>query len=365
MQTCSQTASGAYLLSAEGALPANRVSQKNTMELAQSYNCSNPRQKKLLKTIYEKVAIDQRYSVFSETPTDGQTFFDDFFKTRGPGTRERMLCFEKSAPDLAYLAAAKAMKTAIISRQDVGHLVSVSCTGFAAPGFDIAMIKSLGLLPSISRTHIGFMGCHGVFNALRVASALCKDQPGQDVLIASVELCSLHFRHGWNPREVLGNALFSDGAGAAVVSSRKRSAENWRIAAQGSFIIPNSEDAITWRVGDEGFEMTLSTKIRQLIKVFLGPWLKEWLEKQGFKIDEIRSWAVHPGGPGVLDSVEEGLNLPKDALKTSREILKLFGNMSSVTILFIFEEILRRKGGTPCLSLGFGPGMTIEAALFL
>jgi predicted naringenin-chalcone synthase len=354
-----------YLLSAEGALPANRVSQKNTMELTRSYNGSNPRQKKLLETIYEKVAIDHRYSVFSETLTDGQTFFDDFFKSCGPGTTERMLCFEKYAPGLASLAAAKAMKTAVISREDIGHLVSVSCTGFVAPGFDVAMIKSLSLLPSITRTNIGFMGCHGVFNALRVASALCNDQPGQDVLIASVELCSLHFRHGWNPREVLGNALFSDGAGAAVVSSRKRSPENWRIVAQGSFIIPDSEDAITWRVGDEGFEMTLSPKIRQLIKVFLGPWLKVWLTKQGFRIDEIRSWAVHPGGPGVLDSVEEGLGLPDDALKTSRKILKLFGNMSSVTVLFILEEILRRKGAKPCVSLGFGPGMTIEAALFL
>ncbi len=335
------------------------------MELARSHNCSTPRQNKLLKAIYEKVAIDQRYSVFSEVPVHGQTFFDDFFKAHAPGTGERMLCFEKHAPGLVHRAAAKAMETAAVSREDIGHLVSVSCTGLAAPGFDIAMIWSLGLSPSVSRTHVGFMGCHGVFNALRVASALCNDRPGQDALVASVELCSLHFRDGWDLREMLGNALFSDGAAAAVVSARKRSPEDWRIAAQGSFIVPDSEDAITWRVGDEGFEMTLSPKIRQLIKVFLGPWLKEWLAEQGLTMDRIRSWAVHPGGPGVLDSVEEGLNLPKDALRTSREILRSFGNMSSATVLFILEEFLRRKGGTPCLSLGFGPGMTIEAALFL
>ena len=354
-----------YLLSVEGALPDNRVSQKKTMELAQGHNCSDPRQRKLLKNVYGKVTIDERYSVFSEGPSNGHISFDDFFKDNGPGTKERMLCFEKHAPDLAHRAAQKAMKSAGISPGDIGHLVSVSCTGFAAPGFDIAIIRSLGLVPSISRTHVGFMGCHGALNALRVASAICKDEPGQDALVASVELCSLHYRHGWNLREVLANALFSDGAGAAVVSSRKRSPENWRIAAQSSFIIPDSEDTITWRVGDEGFEMSLSPKVRPLIQTFLGPWLKEWLAKEGLRIEEIRSWAVHPGGPGVLDSVEKGLCLPKDALKFSREILKSFGNMSSVTVLFILEEILRRKGGTPCLSLGFGPGLTIEAALFL
>ncbi len=354
-----------FLLSADGVLPSNRVSQKKTLELAQTQNNSNPRQKKFLKAVYDKVAIDERYSVFSEAFSSGQLAFDDFFKGDGPGTRERMLRFEECAPALAHLAARRAMNLAGTSREDIGHLISVSCTGFSAPGFDISLLKSLGLSPSVSRTHIGFMGCHGVFNGLRVASALCKDEPGQDALVASVELCSLHYHRGLKSREVLGNALFSDGAGAAVVSSRKQPMESWRIAAQGSFIVPDSEDAITWRVGDAGFEMGLSPRIRGLIKSFLGPWLRGWLAKEGLKADEIRSWAVHPGGPGVLDAVEESLCLEENALEISRETLRSFGNMSSATLLFILREIMRRKGVTPCVALGFGPGLTIEAALFL
>ena len=355
-----------FLLSADGVLPSNRVSQKKALELAQAQNNSSPRQKKFLKAVYGKVAVDERYSVFSEALSNGQIAFDDFFKGDGPGTKERMLHFEKCAPALAHLAARRAMNLAGTSREDIGHLVSVSCTGFNAPGFDISLLKSLDLSPSVSRTHVGFMGCHGVFNGLRVASALCKDEPGQDALVASVELCSLHYRHGLKSREVLlGNALFSDGAGAAVVSSRKRPRESWRIAAQSSFVVPHSQDAITWRVGDAGFEMGLSPRIRGLIKDSLGPWLGGWLAKEGLKSNEIRSWAAHPGGPGVLDAVQESLGLEENALEISRQTLRSFGNMSSVTLLFILREIMRRKGATPCVALGFGPGLTIEAALFL
>ena len=352
-----------YLLSAEWALPGRRVSQKKALALAQAQNSLNLRQKKLLKIVYQKVGVEARYSVLSQDRAANQVAFGDFFVGEGPGTQERMLIFEKYAPKLAHVAAKKAIQAAQVSSEGIGHLVSVSCTGFNAPGFDLSILKSLSLDLSVSRTHVGFMGCHGVFNALRVASGL--HQPGQDVLVCSVELCSLHYRHGSDVRRVLGNSLFSDGAGAAIVSSEKRSLGAWRIAAQGSTIIADSQDAITWRIGDVGFEMSLSQKIRTLIQQNLRAWLETWLAKENIKFSEIRSWAVHPGGPGVLDAVETSLGLSPQALKCSRDVLRSYGNMSSATILFILHEMMRRKDGTPCVALGFGPGLTIEAALFL
>ena len=355
--------SSSYLLSAEGALPGKRVSQKKALSLAQAQNSSNARQKKLLKVVYEKVGIEARHSVLTQGPAVNQVAFNDFFVGTGPGTQERMLQFETCAPKLAHAAAEKAILAAGISSKNISHLVSVSCTGFAAPGFDISILKSLNLDPSVSRTHIGFMGCHGVFNALRVASALNK--PGQDVLVCSVELCSLHYRHGVDIRKVLGNSLFSDGAGAAIVSSVRHSPWNWRIAAQGSFIIPGTEDAIEWHIGNSGFEMGLSPKIRSLIQTHLRDWLERWLGRNNMKLQDVRSWAVHPGGPGVLDAVEKSIGLSKQSLKYSRNVLRSFGNMSSATILFILNEIMREGGPTPCVALGFGPGLTIEAALFL
>lgn len=352
-----------YLLSAEGALPGKRVSQKKTLELAQAQNASNVRQKKLLKAVYEKVGIEARYSVLSQGPRIDRIAFKDFFVGNGPGTQLRMQRFEACAPKLAHAASKKAIRSAGIPPKNIGHLVSVSCTGFASPGFDISIMKSLDFDPSVSRTHIGFMGCHGVFNALRVASALSK--PSQDVLVCSVELCSLHYRAGGDIREVLGNSLFSDGAGAAIVSSAKRQSGDWRIASQSSFIIPDSQDAIEWRIGDLGFLMGLSPKIRRLIKDHLRAWLERWLARENMKLKDVRSWAVHPGGPGVLDAVEQSLDLSRKELRYSRNILKSFGNMSSATILFILNKIMREKSATPCVALGFGPGLTIEAALFL
>lgn len=353
----------AYLLSAQGVLPGKSVSQEKTLELVQTQNSSDAREKKLLKTVYGKVGIDTRYSVLSQSPAAGEIAFNEFFEGEGPGTRERMRRFEACAPELAHAASLKALQAAGVSAETIRHLVSVSCTGFTAPGFDISIIQSLHLNPSTSRTHVGFMGCHGVFNALRVAAAL--SEPDQDALVCSVELCSLHYRHGGDIRKVLGNSLFSDGAGAAVVSSSKKSPESWRIAAQGSFIIPDTLDAIQWRIGDTGFEMELSPKIPSLIKTHLRSWLEQWLVQENIQMKDIRSWAVHPGGPGVLDAVEAGLDLPKQALQYSRGALRSSGNMSSATIVFIFHELMRRKKATPCVALGFGPGLTIEAALFL
>ncbi len=105
--------------------------------------------------------------------------------------------------------------------------------------------------------------------------------------------------------------------------------------------------------------------IPQFIKENLRAWLEAWLAKENMVLKDIRSWAVHPGGPGVLDAVEESMSMPKESLKYSRNILKSFGNMSSATILFILHGMMRRKAATPCVALGFGPGLTIEAVLFL
>jgi len=352
-----------YLISAEGVTPGRRVPQQKTLALALAQNSLDTRQKRLFKAAYGKVGVETRYSVLSQGKAAGQTAFNEFFLGKGPGTEERMLQFEAHAPKLAHDASKKAIQASGVSSKKIAHLVSVSCTGFAAPGFDISILRSLGLDPSASRTHIGFMGCHGVFNALRVASAL--NGPGRDVLVCSVELCSLHYRHGRNIRKVLGNSLFSDGAAAAIISSTKNSPDNWLIAAQGSFVIPVTEEAIQWRIGDLGFEMGLSPMIPQFIKENLRAWLEAWLAKENMVLKDIRSWAVHPGGPGVLDAVEESMSMPKESLKYSRNILKSFGNMSSATILFILHGMMRRKAATPCVALGFGPGLTIEAVLFL
>ncbi len=185
------------------------------------------------------------------------------------------------------------------------------------------------------------------------------------MLLGSGELCSLHYYCGWDPQKVIANALFADGA-AAVIGARSEEPgeERWRLVASGSGLIPDSRDAMSWTIGDHGFGMTLSRKVPELIRVHLRPWLAPWLSKQRLTVTDVASWAVHPGGPKIVEAVEEALHLDRQASADSRAVLAEHGNMSSPTLLFIVQRLRQRGAPRPCVALGFGPGLTVEAALF-
>jgi len=162
----------------------------------------------------------------------------------------------------------------------------------------------------------------------------------------------------------VANALFADGAAAVVgKQSQSSSGEQWELVASGSTVVPDSEEMMSWRIGDHGFEMTLSPQIPDLIKARLRPWLENWLAGQGIRIEEVGSWAIHPGGPRILTAVADAVGFEEEKLAPSREILSEFGNMSSPTVLFILQRLQAAQAARPCVMLGFGPGLTIEAAL--
>jgi predicted naringenin-chalcone synthase len=118
-----------------------------------------------------------------------------------------------------------------------------------------------------------------------------------------------------------------------------------------------------WRVGNHGFEMTLSTDLPNLIQEKLRPWLDAWLDGHGLSIEDIGSWAIHPGGPRIVSSVAAAADLKQDAIAASQEVLAQFGNMSSPTILFILRQLRQADAPRPCVAIAFGPGITVEAAL--
>jgi predicted naringenin-chalcone synthase len=234
---------------------------------------------------------------------------------------------------------------------------------------DVALMERLGLPPTAQRVHVGFMGCHGAVNGLRVAGAMAAADPAARVLLCCVELCSLHYAYDGDPQRIVANTLFADGAAAAVLAGpdggtgygEERSP--WRLAATGSRVFPGSRDAMTWRIGDHGFEMTLSPRVPALIRENLRPWLDGWLESHGLRVEEVGSWALHPGGPRVLAAVAEALNLGGGAVRPSRQVLEEHGNMSSPTVLFILQSLGEEQAARPCVVLAFGPGLTAEAAL--
>ncbi|MCA9296902.1 MAG: type III polyketide synthase, partial [Phycisphaerales bacterium] len=320
---------------------------------------------RILTTAYRRTGIETRHTLFdgpeSETRFPPAILRDD----AGPTTGDRMQLYAQHAGALAHDACAMALHHATISPEAITHLISVSCTGFIAPGVDVQLIHALGLPAGTPRTAIGFMGCHGALNGLRIARALVDADPSAVVLMCCVELCSLHFAYGWNPERIVANALFADGAGAVIVAGPDAPvhapAAAWTIVSDATEILPDTTDPMSWTIGDHGFEMTLSPTVPDRIHNALPSFLTRWLGDD-IDIAAINAWAVHPGGPRILDAVEASLELPPAALDISRTILRTCGNVSSVTLLLILHAMTDANVAGPLLMLAFGPGLTIEAA---
>lgn len=351
------------------AQPDRSIAQPAAAEIAKAFVGGGERKDRALEVLFKRTRVNTRGSVILEGGNGSdpeQSFYwpaagpDD----RGPGTGRRMERYAREAVPLALNASRRAITAAGISASTITHAVTVSCTGFFAPGIDVALIRQLNLAPTIGRLNVGFMGCHGVLNGLRSAQSIVDADPSAVVLLCAVELCSLHFQYGQDRQKMVANALFADGAAALVGRSpEKCEPGGWRVVGCGSYLMPDKEDGMTWRVGDHGFEMTLSPRVPHLIAEHLRPWLEAWLAKSGLTLAEIGSWAIHPGGPRILSSVAEALGLAPDATETSARVLAECGNMSSPTVLFVLDRLQRANAARPCVALAFGPGLVAEAAL--
>ena len=216
---------------------------------------------------------------------------------------------------------------------------------------------------------VGYMGCHGAINGLRVAAAMARAEPGAVVLLCCVELCSVHFQYRPVDGAVTANALFGDGSAACVISDDPERASLGALQAFGAHLFPDSMGEMGWRVGDHGFVMSLSAKVPGLLRDHVAGWVDGWLQGLGMRRDEVGSWAVHPGGPRIVEGVRQALGLSPEAVADALAVLESHGNMSSPTILFIIRRMLERgggagvSGGLPMVALAFGPGLAGEAVL--
>lgn len=362
------------------ATPRQKIQQQHAALLATNLIGNKAPAERTMRAIYRQTRIAQRSSVLLDETHEG-VFSQEFFQPatsaddHGPTTQDRMARYATEATPLAVEAVEKALTKAGVTPEEITHLVTCSCTGFQAPGVDIALMKELGFSNTTSRTHIGFMGCHGGFNALRVAKAYAEADPRATVLIVCVELCSLHFQYTDNPEQIVANSIFADGAAAVIGRSADHpmasEVSGWRLLDQTSVVLPETVDQMGWLIGDTGFEMSLSAEVPSLIGNALPETVTTFLKKHGLERAQITDWAVHPGGPRILSMVEQALQLNTDALLFSRDVLAQYGNMSSATIFFILETLFvqahqNHSHGLPdtCIAMAFGPGLTTELALF-
>ena len=354
------------------AVPPYTLEQSEAARFASLLSSHDQDQTRLVGVLYRRSGVRQRHLAFLDAqPRGGEAVPDlqslwtlpDGTCRLGPTTAERMAYYAARSAPLAEQAARCALASAGVSTDAITHLVTVSCTGFVAPGVDVALITRLGLDRQIQRVHVGFMGCQGALNALRVARSLVRSTPSARVLVCAVELCALHFQYSAEPEAIVANSLFSDGAAAAVVGAASDAAP-WRLTANGAGLVPDSLDAMTWTVGNNGFTMTLSPRVPTLIEEQLRPWMEPWLAEHDLEISDVGSWAIHPGGIRIVSSAEKSLGLDASAGAVARDVLAEHGNMSSPTVLFVLKRLMEAGARRPCVALAFGPGLSIETALF-
>ena len=347
------------------AVPPHSLDQEQAADLCVAISGIDGEVERLARTFHRRSGIARRGCVLLKTTAPATSACDQSFfvprrgdTDRGPTTAARMAVFQEHAPSLAARAALEALLQADLAPRDVTHLVTVSCTGFAAPGTDFGLVALLGLRPDVQRAHVGFMGCHGAINGLHLAHALAAE--GGCVLLVSVELCTLHLHVTDRPDQLIANAIFGDGAAACIVQSHSR---GMRVLGTAACIFPQSTDAMAWTIGDHGFEMTLSQSVPDLIREHLRGWMADAAGRfvpRGAGLREL-NWCVHPGGPKVLDAVREALELEEVSLKHSRGVLHDHGNMSSATVLFILQRMQAAREHGPTVLLAFGPGLCAEA----
>lgn len=315
----------------------------------------------LFKRMSKLSGIEHRYSCFAPSnQPEGSHLDAEGFYVRGqfPDTAARMRQFERHAPELAQAAVDRLNLGA--DRERVTHLIITCCTGFSAPGLDIELVERCDLPANVERTMIGFMGCYAAINALKLARHIVRSEPGAKVLVLNLELCTLHLKESADLEQVLTFLLFGDGCAACLVSANPVGVALDRFRA---VLVPDTRDLITWAVRDFGFDMVLSGKVPATIHDALRDNAAEILG--GTAVGDIGMWAVHPGGRTVLDAVERAFALAPAALTASRDVLRRYGNMSSATVMFVLDRLLRSgaRGAKGC-AMSFGPGLIAETMTF-
>lgn len=353
------------ILSLATALPSHSAVQE-TMAKRLAAVLKHPIEaaQKMVK-IFCMAAIERRYSVLPEIdhPDLRGVLYGENFPDVVPSTAERNEIYKREAPRLAQEAAEQALAQWSGERNEITHVISVSCTGMIAPGIEFLLIDQLGLSRSVDRLGINFMGCFGAFRGLAMARALAQQDPSHRVLVVCTELCSLHFQTDMSPDTYVANALFADGSAAVVVGQPKEGESVlWEIERTGQYALEESQQEMTWEAGDTGYLMRLTLEVPKRIRENIGQFAARLLGgAEGFSTC---SWAVHPGGKAVLHAVAQACQLTRAHLESSWEILRRCGNMSSATFLFILDELIKngkRSGKT--IGLGFGPGLSMEGIL--
>ena len=336
----------AALVSLATSVPAHTFLQKDVLAAAWDIFGSRFPDYERFASIYTNTGIVKRYGVKP---------FDWYLEPRG--WPERTEAFLEGAEALFIEVAGKALASAGIRAADVDTVVTVCSTGIATPSLDARVARRMGFRSDVSRVPVFGLGCAGGASGLSIASRLAQARPGTNVLLVTIELCSLALRlDELTKANIIATSLFGDGAAALVL--RAGDGGETTIESVGEHLWPDTLDVMGWSVDPLGFGVILRRTVPEFIMTELKPALMQILSRMQLSLADIGRFICHPGGAKVINAIETALALDQGTLDHERDVIADYGNMSAPTVLFILERA--RAKGLPKRSLltALGPGFT-------
>ncbi|MFN8576067.1 MAG: type III polyketide synthase [Candidatus Sericytochromatia bacterium] len=327
-------------------------------EIFDSFNQTFKNDEKL-KAIFLNSGISKRHSVL-DSPAK-------YFYLDKRTTKQRNDIYFKESMDICSKAIEKCLNDSKLKAQDIDELIIVSCTGVNIPGLDILLAKKFEMKNNLQRTNILFMGCYAAFPALRKAFEYTSLNKNKKSLVVCVELCTLHFQYNDSLESVVSTSLFADGCSVALIENNDNNSQLFpQIIDSHVHTAYNTTEHMAFNLTDEGFEMSLSSYVPSILKSNIDTFVSDILSRNNLTKTDINHWLIHPGGIKILNYLQEELNLNDNDLIYSRKVLNDYGNMSSSTILFVLDELIKSnnvKNGDRALMMAFGPGLTMESLL--
>ena len=345
------------VLSVATAVPKHRVAQRTASDFARAMFSGVYKDVERLLPVFDNVEIEGRN--FCVPP---EWFYEDHTFP------EKNTLYVEHALGLSEKAARRALDKAGADPSEVGAVFFVSTTGLSTPSIDSKLLPRLGLSEHTRRVPIWGLGCAAGVGGLARAADHTQVYPEQKVLLVGVELCGLTFQ--WGDRSKAGlvsTALFADGAAAAVLGSAPTDAPGPELLGSHSTTWPGTEDIMGWEIVEAGFKVQLSRSIPQLVRERMPKNIEAACASVGLAPEDIEHFVTHPGGAKVLDAFEEVFGLGRGGLVLSREVLRDYGNMSSVTVMFILERFLESEACAPGehgVISALGPGFSAEHVFF-
>ncbi len=271
--------------------------------------------------------------------------------------------FRRASVDLGSRAVRQALDRAGRARGDLDFLATTTCTGRLCPSLDAYLIRALELRSGIQRVHVGDTGCSSAIVALQQAWNRLRAHPGDLAAVVASEISSAAYFMDEDPETAVANAIFSDGAAAAILGSNGPGPE---VVATRTLFRPEHLECMGFTFPRGYQRILLSKDVRHIAVEMMGDLIATMLAENGLTRDGVRHWVIHSAGRSVLDRARDRLGLSEEQLAPARTVLREYGNMSSATVLFVLHEILERgtaQEGDWGIMVALGPGFAAEGAL--